>query len=68
MFNHRYFGQGYTGQAYFGDGIGDVGLMDPYAVTGYGSYVPSNDSDGMAGYVAISKGSFTRVISSGGQP
>lgn len=68
MFNHRYFGQAYTGQSFFGDGIGDVALMDPQAVTSAGSYAPIQSVYGMAGYVRSDVGSYSVIVTSRGAP
>ena len=68
MFNHHYFGQAYTGQSFFSDGIGDVALMTQFVVSATGSYAPVQESDGIAGYVLSSTGSFNRVITSRGTP
>lgn len=68
MFNHRYFGQAYTGQSYFGDAIGDVALMDPETVTSAGSYAPIQSAYGMAGYVRSDTGSYSVIVTSRGTP
>lgn len=68
MFNHHYFGQAYTGQSYFPDGIGDVALMSQQVVTSAGSYAPIQSAYGMAGYVRSDDGSYSVIVTSRGAP
>ncbi len=68
MFNHRYFGRAFYGNPYFGDGIGAVAPMTPFAVDTDGSYVPIYSSSGSYAYSPASVGSFVTIIESGGEP
>lgn len=68
MWNHRYFGQAFFGESYFGDGVGAVAPMVVRFVASLGSFVPNQDSAGLAAHARNDAGSYVPIIVSEGEP